>query len=465
MSGLDKCVRLSPGFSAAAFPRSLLLRRWPRLRSSKLSRLLVGTLVSVLFASLAPAHPRSMEISVVELEGSAASGVLTSEALAGLAIERNAGLEAAQAAAEAAAHRIKPAGSLDDPSLSYAAAPATLGSDEGLDHRTEISQRLPWPGTLAARETRARHEALAVERDSDSLRLNIVALAKSAHAEWHYIARALEVHHETHSLLDELISTAEERYAAGRASRQDVLQAEVEQTELKNHELRLLRQQASIQARINALLQRPPDAPLPRAALPPLLTNLPTAENLQQMALAQHPALERLDAEIAANQSEVTLAEKAFYPDFQVGAGYNSSWVDPDKRGTVSISINVPLDRGKRRAELNRARAQVTRAEWSLADRRAQLLADLAEARAEVVEMEGSIARYENELLPLVDDYLSTAIADYRSGSGPFLNVISAEQRKLNTELGLARARSDYARALATLERWAGRSLSAPEGE
>lgn len=424
------------------------------------------------FARLSYAQAPAETVAPPQASGKddiAAGPFLTAEQLTAWVMERNPGLHAARAAAEAAAHRVEPAGSLDDPTLSYAAAPRTAGSDQGLNQRTEISQKLPWPGTLAAREARARYEAEAIERDADMLRLNIEALAKSAYAEWRYVAHALEVHEATHTLLEELISTAETRYAAGRASRQDVLQAQVEQTELRNHGLRLLQLQSSAQARINALLQRPPDAPLPPAAPIPVLPSIPTADTLQQMALDQHPALERLDAEIAANRSEVTLAQKAFYPDFQFGIGYNSLWDDVDKRTTIGISINVPLDRSKRRAELDHARAQVSRAGWALIDQRAQLLSDLAEARAQVAEMQASVRLYENELLPLVNDYLNAALADYRSGSGPFLNVITAEQRKLDTELALARTRADYARALAALERWVGGSVPEPlepaEGE
>jgi outer membrane protein TolC len=61
----------------------------------------------------------------------------------------------------------------------------------------------------------------------------------------------------------------------------------------------------------------------------------------------------------------------------------------------------------------------------------------------------------------LASQYLDAAIADYRSGAGPFLNVITAEQRKLEADLELARAVSDYARRRAELERWVGGSLEA----
>ena len=393
---------------------------------------------------------------------------ITAEQLAAWVLEANPGLAAAQAAAESAAYRVDLAGALDDPMLSYGAAPGTANSNRGLNQKLDFSQKIPWPGTLAAREAAARHEAVAADRDVEALRLQVVARAKSAYAEWRFVDEGVAIHHATQVLLDDLIATARTRYAAGRASKQDVLQAEVERTDLDNQFLRLVRQQTSVQARINALLNRAPDTPLPEAAPMPLQTAPPAFEKLQTLALARHPEISRLDAQISASKSRVTLAEKAFYPDFRVGVSYNSLWDDSDKRSIVGVSINLPLDRSKRKSELNRTRADTRRAQWSLVERRAELLADLAQARAEVLEAQASVALYQDELVPLSAEYLETALADYRSGSGAFLNVITAERRRLSTDLALARARADYTRRLAELERWVGgpihSSLPSPAG-
>ena len=187
---------------------------------------------------------------------------------------------------------------------------------------------------------------------------------------------------------------------------------------------------------------------------------LPAFQELQALALTHHPELSQLNARISAGESRITLAEKAFLPDFQVGMGYNSLWDDADKRPILAVSINIPLDRGKRRSILNQARAETRRAEWLLIERRAELLADLAQARAEVIEAQSSVVLYQDKLIPLAEEYLESAIADYQSGAGGFLNVITAEQRKLSTDLAHARARADYVRRLAELERWTGASIN-----
>lgn len=381
---------------------------------------------------------------------------LTAEGLAAWVLEVNPGLVAIEAAAEAASFRIDPAGSLDDPMVSYAVAPLTADADRGLNQRVDFSQQIPWPGTLAAREAAARYDAIAADRDVDTRRLRVIAQAKAAYAEWRFVHVALDIHHSTRTLLDEVIATTETRYAAGRALKQDVLQAEVERVDLDNRLLRILQLKASVQARINGLLNRPPDAALPPAEPIALHAGLPPLERLQSLALDRHPELARLEARISASEYRITLAEKAFYPDFRVGIGYNSLWDNADKRPVLGVSINVPLDRSKRRSDLGRAQAESRVVEWTLIERRAELLADLTRAHAEVVEAQSSVVIFRNQLVPLSSEYLEAAMADYQSGRGAFLNVISAEQRQLSTELGLARARADYVRRLAELERWVG---------
>ena len=416
-----------------------------------------AAVLAVLLALTAAGDPAASASRQAEDRESAEP--LTAEALVQWVMEANPGLSAAEAAAEAAAYRIEPAGSLEDPMLSYEVAPLTAGDNRSLHQNIAVSQAIPWPGTLAARETAARHESVAAARDADSLRLQIVAQAKSAHAEWRYIGAAMDVHHGTRELLDELLATVKTRYAAGDARRQDVLQAQVELADLENHRLRLVQERTAIQARINALLNRAPDAPL-RPAAPIALEPLPPSlEALTTLALTHHPELSSLNAELAASESRVTLAEKAFFPNFQVGVGYNAMWESVDQRPMIGISINVPLDRSKRRADLDRARAETRRDQFALSARRTDLLADLAMARAQTIQARQSVSLYRDRLVRLAAEYLDAALVDYRSGAGAFLNVITAEQRKLAADLELARALSDYARRRAELERWTGGSL------
>ncbi|QMU61286.1 MAG: TolC family protein [Gammaproteobacteria bacterium] len=389
------------------------------------------------------------------------SELIAADSLVNLVLDRNPGIEALLAIEEAAKYQIDPARSLDDPTFSYGFAPKTLDADDGrgLNQNIKLSQKVPWPGTLAAREQEALQESKVAHEDVNALRLRLIALTKSAYAEWYFVNRSLQIHESTSELLEELRAVAETRYAAGRALQQDVLQAEVEQRNLDRHGLQLIRLKTSIQAQINTLLNQNPNTPLPSVADVAIQTPIPTLASLEQRALELHPELKRIDAQVAANTARIDLAEKDFYPDLQFFAGYNSLWNAHDKRPIVGVSINVPFDRSKRKAALSQAKANEHSLKMKLVDQRAQLLGELARAYAETIESSEAIELYEDSLVPLANEYLSAALADYESGAGSFLSVITAEQKKLITEEALERNRANYFSRVADLERWTGNGL------
>lgn len=380
----------------------------------------------------------------------------------------NAGLKALRAAVDAAEARGVSAGSLPDPQVAVDVAPQTIGgfgAPPGVDDDTRISwsisQSFPWPGTLGLRAEAARKEAAAATENVAALRLRLAAAAKSAYAEWRYVHQALEINADNQALVDELRRVAEQRYAAGLTQQQDVLQAEVELQRLKHQAIQLKRAKRAVQAKINALLNRPAAEPLVEPAGLPQPRDLPGYQTLRDKALALHPELAQIQRRIAANEDRESLARKDFYPDFKAVGGSRGVMDPADKRLYVGIGLSLPLSRDKYRARLDEAKANTMRLEFELTDRRAKLLSQLEQAHAAVKEARNSIALYENELVPLAQENLSAARAEYGAGGGAFLDVIDAEQSKLDAELNLARVRADYFAALAELERWAGGDLPA----
>jgi outer membrane protein TolC len=212
---------------------------------------------------------------------------------------------------------------------------------------------------------------------------------------------------------------------------------------------------------MNALLNRSPQAAVPPPAELPATVDLPAEEILAQRAL-EHPRLEQLEAQRETAEAQERVADKERYPKFGLSAGYNNMWSDPAMRPMVGVSITVPIDQGKYRASIDAARAQARRSASTLEDQRASMLADLAADYASVQEATQSLALYRDELVPLVRDTLEVARADYGSGRGDFLNVLMAEQHRLDTEIGLARTRSEYYQRLAELEQASGGGLLAP---
>ena len=422
------------------------------------SKSLAGVVGLALFIVVSATHAAGLARRHREL---ALSAPLTAESFTAAVLARNASLRAMRQALVAAVSDIRPAGALPDPMLSVSAAPRTLGSAMGTGEDIEVSQALPWWGTLEVRKQIARADAEAARHDLEALRLRLEATARGLFADWVFVHRALRINASNQSVIGELRRIASVRYATGKAPQSDVLQADVERTMLAQQQLEWRRKVAVVAARMNALLDRPPTASIPLPAALPVLARLPSEAALLQRALT-HPQLKALEAEAHAAQAKERLAGKQRYPQFQVSAGYNSMWSDPAMRPMVGLSFTVPLDQGKYSAEVDAAHAQARRAEYDLESERATLLADLSAAYASTREAAKSLALYRDDLAPLARDALHVALSEYGSGQVSFLEVLTAEQRQLDTTLGLARAQSEYFDRWAELERLSGSGLARP---
>ena len=415
-----------------------------------------GLAIGLIAAVTAVADPPSSSSASAD-EGPLQAS-LTAQGFTEAVLAHNASLEAMRQAVVAAVAQVRPAGSLDDPMLSVSAAPRTFGTTGGPNGDVEVSQSFPWWGTLDARREVARADAEARGEDLDALRLRLAAVARGAFADWVYVHRALKINTTNISVLTELRNVARIRYTSGQAPQEDVLQADVERAMLEQQRLEWTRDLTVAQARMNALLDRAPQSTIPAPGELPATSPLPAEEILAERALA-HPQLEELAAEERAAEARQRLAQKDRFPKFGVSAGYNNMWADPAMRPMVGLSITVPIDQGKYRADIDAAHAEARRAASTLEDQRASFLADLSADYAAVREAKQSIALYRDQLVPLAESALNVARTEYGSGRGDFLNVLTAEQHRLDTELGLVRMQSEYFRALAELDRASGGGL------
>ncbi len=125
------------------------------------------------------------------------------------------------------------------------------------------------------------------------------------------------------------------KYQVNQTTQQDVLQADVELATLESRRTELTRDEQVAIARINTLLHRAADHPLPPPPdKAPLPDSLPTAEALQQAAAESRPDLFALQARIRAEQANVALACSARMRGIDPAtAGYDCI-ADPDKHLT-----------------------------------------------------------------------------------------------------------------------------------
>ena len=379
-------------------------------------------------------------------------------------LDKNRDIKAADAAHRAAVARITSAGALDDPMVSYTAAPETAGTPMGYRQSVEFSQAIPWPGVLSLRAHAATEEAGSAEYQVADTRLRLAAKARAAYADWYYVHKALAINATDITLVQHLKAVARAAYAAGQAPQQDVLRAEVELLRLQNQALELGRRETAVQADLNQLLDAPPDAPV---AAPGDLPEPPLAETLATLtgaALAQNPALKGWDKQISASRDRVQLAEDGFLPNFNIVAGDNQLMSPWQMQYTVGVAINIPIG-AKHSGDLDEAHAKLNQSQQHYYAVRDRLLADLSQTYAAVKQLRGTIDLYDKQLVPVARLNLRAAEADYSSGSGDFTKLIEAEQQYLMVELERERARADYFTQFAALDYQSGGTIFADNQE
>ncbi len=394
--------------------------------------------------------------------------VLERQGLVRLVLERNPSIEAARQAWRGALARYPQEKALDDPSVGYTFAPRSIGAgDARFGEVVGVTQRFPFPGKRGLRGMVALAEAEAAQYDYEATRLTLALMASTLFDELYAAERSLEVNEEHLSLVEELKHSAETRYAAGRASLQDPLQAEVELAHLEHQRIVLGTQRTVVVAQLNGLLRRAPQAHLPRPPSreppPPLPSR--TAAALEEEALRARPELQAASARIGGAESALSLQKREYYPDLTLGGSYNSMWGQPEHRVTVGLSINLPIQLGRRRAATEQAQAELSRRQSELEKRADEVRVHVEQARVRAIEAGHVLTLYRERLIPVANDQLAAARSGFESGQNTFLAVIEGEKNLRTVELGAEIATADAHRRAAELWRAVGRLPWAKEEE
>jgi cobalt-zinc-cadmium efflux system outer membrane protein len=393
------------------------------------------------------------------VESSLFSGAtkLSVESLVAEVLARNPNLAQMTATWQAASARYPQVTSLDDPMFGTIIGPASIGSnDVDFAYRLEASQKIPFCGKLRLRGQTALAEAAAAGNDVDDIRLQLIESTKTTFYDYYLVHRAIAVNDENLRLLRELLAIAEDRVKASQAPQQDMLQAQVEIGRQRERGLALERMRKVTQARLNTLMHLPPDNPLP----PPPKTlelgaALPDVAVLRSQALSQRPDLQALANRIEAERTSLGLADKDYYPDFEVMAAYDAFWqpAERDLRPMVGVRLNVPIQRERRRGAVAEMQARLAQRVAELTSRTDQVNLQVQEAYEQVLESEKAVRLYDDTILPAANRNVQEARQAYVANRIPFLSLIEAQRNLVELRDRYYEAFAEYYRRQATLER------------
>lgn len=403
-----------------------------------------------LVAAVARAESERARVPPLEDASLVMDGALDRAAVVAAVLARNPGLDAARASWRAAVAAYPSAVALDDPMVRYALAPFSIGADARFGQRIEVSQKLPWPGRRRLRGDAAIADAEAAQADLEALRLDLAEAAVQAFDDDYLAVRALDINRHHRALLERIETSAIAQYTAGRASQQDPLEARAHLIELDRERLTLETQRRAAVAVLDRLLHRTAGAELPPP--PARLAVAPPAG-----ARREHPRRIAAAARVRARRAEAEDAGLAFTPSFELMGAYDSMWDTWQHRWMIGVGIEIPLQRGRRDAEVERARAEQAKAAAELASVTDVIEGERARARDEVDESTRAIELYEQQLLPVARQRVDAALAGFTAGQAPFSAVVMAEHELRDVELAIERTRTDLDRRAAALDRLEGR--------
>ena len=126
---------------------------------------------------------------------------------------------------------------------------------------------------------------------------------------------------------------------------------------------------------------------------------------------------------------------------------------------SAGVTLRLPVDRGKWRAEVSERAALVrgAKAKWRAA--RAALRAAARSAYAELERADAEVRLFESGLVPQARLSLDPSRSGYQVDKVDFLSLVDSQMRLLDAELQLVRAVADRRSAYAMLEGAVGTTL------
>ena len=390
------------------------------------------------------------------------------------ALARSPTLAQRQAAARAATLRIRAAGTLPDPMLSLGVMDLELphfdfNQSDFTEVDVELSQEIPWPGSLGARSAVARAAANGARAEENVMRREVTVAVTAAYYRLQYTMTALETIHRQRQLLDAAVQLSTTRYATGMAPQSDPLQAKLARDRLQLEEYALESDRVAALAAVNALRRRATRDSVPVTAIDPaavqsVATAVSRADSLVALALATHPRLVGQRAVVEQATRTIQVERLGARPDFTLSARYGYRPVAlgfnfPDFFSAF-VGVRLPVWAWRKQNRLaDAARADSTGAAAALQDAELQLSREVTETAARLQASQRRLALLVDGVLPTARGTVESVMRSYQVGRAEFLTLLSVEDARFRAELEAAEVAADYLTQLVML-----RQLTAGEG-
>ena len=383
--------------------------------------------------------------------------------------EHNPEFAALRYEADAAAQRVQSSAALPDPVLRTELMDITnQGTNTGTSllpsqvgsTRYTLMQSVPWFGKRGLQREVAEAQVAQANGQTAATWAELSSKMKSVYAQYYYLSSSEQLARETLDLMTSLEQVAQTRYANGLGAQQDVIRAQVEQTDLRTELLNLKNEQHHAIGRMNTLLSRPAMAAL---AQPVSVRPLPVAEQfdyatLEEKLRARNPQLLIADARRNEAEKSRDLAYTNRYPGVTLGIA-PTQYGSTIKTWDLMVEFSIPLQQGSRRSQEREADAMLAASGARKEAVLNQMLADLAESVSSLETARRTSSLISTRLLPQADLTYQSALAGYETGKVDFATLLDAQRQILKANQQQLKAQLEAQLSLAEIERLLGEEL------
>jgi outer membrane protein TolC len=385
---------------------------------------------------------------------------LNVEQLVDEALQNNPEISAVKIKWEVFKEKIPQSYALEDPMFGFGIVnlPTNFSfKDEDMTMKEfSISQKFPFPGKRPLMKEMASKEAEAVSAEIQGKVHQIIKDVKTAYYDLSHNYRTTEVTQRNKRILEDFAKIAETRYAVGEGIQQDVFKAHVEVSRMVDDLIMLGQRKRALEAKLNALLNRPPETPVnePEEVV---LGKFPfTIEGLQKMALEMNPTLKGMKKMIEAKEKAYVLAKREYYPDFNFKFAYGQRDNSPDMKRRDMLSgmmeLNIPIYfKSKQDRKVAETKADILAAEAQYRAMKNEVLFMITDMASMIQRGERQIELYKTGILPQTSLQINSALSAYRVNKADFMTLLDSQMTLYKYELEYHQALTEYEKNVASL--------------
>lgn len=348
-------------------------------------------------------------------------------------LAKNPELKAMEEEAKAAKAQVPQARAWEDPQIGvrFYQVPWGEGLDQAMDIDYIISQKFPFPGKKKAASKIAYHTYLHHLELLGARGREILQELKSTYYSLYSVLRRIELSHKIETTLRGSIQNAQAKLAANQTVALDAIQGQAELAKILAEKEILKQNKFSLEAKLNQLLFREPNAPLKIPSRLELPRWEMSFEESLEIALLRHPKVKITEHQIEEKKWRIKAAKREFFPDMNAQVEYvqRPSASPANNLGnawTGELMFNIPLIVKKKTKAVEQAEAELAGAQYNYASAKNDVNFKVKDSYTKLKSYLKILELNQKTLIPQTQQALDASIAAYTAGKTNFISVLDA---------------------------------------